>query len=58
MGKYGKDYSEECRERKEPFDELNLACERFVPDPNSAYCLDCGYLPRDHKRAVPTTDKP
>ncbi len=38
------------QERHEPIDPLaDLVCKQFVPDPDSIYCLECGYLPRDHR---------
>lgn len=51
MGKYGKDYSEECRERKEPVEDSNwltdpahwdLCDEHETTFPMGDHCPKCG----------------
>lgn len=34
-----------------PAELENFACASFKPDPDSKFCAECGYLPRDHRRA-------
>ena len=35
------------------------ACARFITDPASRFCLECGYLPSDHRRRpVPQAVQP
>lgn len=39
------------QEKREPIAPMaDLICKQFVPDSRSVYCLECGYLLRDHKR--------
>jgi hypothetical protein len=57
MGKYGEDYAEECRERKEPLaEDQNLACEKFVRESASDFCAVCGYRNIDHLRKRRTSE--
>jgi hypothetical protein len=40
------------QERREPIDPLSdLVCKKFVTDPHRKYCLECGYLRREHRAA-------
>jgi hypothetical protein len=35
------------------FDPENLACSQFVVDPDSRFCLTCGYPRHEHRKSSP-----